>query len=82
MINLAAQAGVRYSFVNPEKYFDSNVTGFIHFTNEILKLKPKSYIYASSSSVYGDQKNYPINEKASLNSKIYMVLLKYLMRLI
>jgi len=69
VINLAAQAGVRYSFTNPEKYFDSNITGFINFTNQILKLKPKTYIYASSSSVYGDQNNYPIKEKAPLLSK-------------
>ena len=69
VINLAAQAGVRYSFINPKKYFDSNVTGFINFTNEILKLNPEKYIYASSSSVYGDQVNFPIGEKTNLLSK-------------
>ena len=53
IINLAAQAGVRYSISNPEKYFDSNIKGFFNML-EIAKIKKiKHFIYASSSSVYG-----------------------------
>jgi UDP-glucuronate 4-epimerase len=53
IINLAAQAGVRYSVSNPEKYFESNIKGFFNML-EIAKIKKiKHFIYASSSSVYG-----------------------------
>ena len=56
-INLAAQAGVRYSFKNPQKYIDSNITGFTNIL-EIMKFLNLNLIYASSSSVYGDSKNF------------------------
>ena len=57
IINLAAQAGVRYSFENPQKYIDSNITGFVNLMKSLKTLKIKRLIYASSSSVYGDCKN-------------------------
>lgn len=53
VINLAAQAGVRYSIENPRAYIDSNVTGFTNILEACRKYQIKNLIYASSSSVYG-----------------------------
>tara|TARA_E500000178_G_scaffold205142_1_gene202760 strand:+ start:15956 stop:16933 length:978 start_codon:yes stop_codon:yes gene_type:complete len=61
IFNLAAQAGVRYSLINPESYLRSNLRGFINIL-ECAKIKKTKLIYASSSSVYGDQKKFPIKE--------------------
>jgi len=54
--HLAAQAGVRYSIINPESYLKSNVTGFFNILEFAKNNNVKKIIYASSSSVYGDQK--------------------------
>ena len=62
VINLAAQAGVRYSFENPQAYIDSNITGFINILENCKKYNIKSLIYASSSSVYGECNNSPFSE--------------------
>lgn len=62
VIHLAAQAGVRYSIYNPDVYFKSNLTGFQNILDLSRKYKIKHFIFASSSSVYGDQKKYPIKE--------------------
>ena len=67
-INLAAQAGVRYSLVNPKKYLKVNILGFINFL-KVLKKNTKKFFYASSSSVYGESSNFPLNEKEKLNPK-------------
>ena len=67
-INLAAQAGVRYSLVNPQKYLKVNILGFINFL-KVLKKNTKKFYYASSSSVYGESSNFPLNEKEKLNPK-------------
>lgn len=69
IIHLAAQAGVRYSMVNPQKYINSNILGFVNVIELSKMLKIKKLIYASSSSVYGDSKNFPVNEKLSINPK-------------
>ena len=53
VINLAAQAGVRYSLENPKTYIDSNIIGFYNLLECAKELKIKKIIYASSSSVYG-----------------------------
>ncbi len=67
--HLSAQAGVRYSLINKQKYFDANIQGFFNLI-EILKYKkPKLIFFASSSSVYGDSKKYPSSEKEILNPK-------------
>ena len=69
VIHLAAQAGVRYSMENPEKYLNTNILGF---SNLLEKLNPdnlKKILYASSSSVYGDTMNFPTNEKNKTNPK-------------
>ena len=63
VINLAAQAGVRYSINNPDKYIDSNIVGFMNVL-ECCKLFPiEKLIYASSSSVYGGNKKVPFSEE-------------------
>ena len=69
IIHLAAQAGVRYSLVNPNKYLDTNINGFNNVIKLIKKYKVDKFIYASSSSIYGDVKKFPINENYPLNPK-------------
>ena len=63
VIHLAAQAGVRYSIENPFTYIDSNIVGFINILEACRKNKIKNLIYASSSSVYGGNINYPFSER-------------------
>lgn len=53
VINLAAQAGVRYSLINPQAYIDSNIQGFFNILEACRHHKPRHFIFASSSSVYG-----------------------------
>ncbi len=65
VINLAAQAGVRYSLENPDAYFNSNIKGFYNLIEEIKKKKIKHFVFASSSSVYGESVKYPTLEKNS-----------------
>ena len=53
VLNLAAQAGVRYSFINPSEYIRTNINGFFNLIEISKTNKIKHFIYASSSSVYG-----------------------------
>ena len=53
VVNLAAQAGVRYSIENPMAYIDSNILGFLNILEGCRHNKIKHLVYASSSSVYG-----------------------------
>lgn len=53
VINLAAQAGVRYSLINPQSYVDSNITGFLNILEACRHFGTEHLVYASSSSVYG-----------------------------
>lgn len=53
VVNLAAQAGVRYSLENPQSYVDSNITGFLNILECARTCPPRHLVYASSSSVYG-----------------------------
>jgi len=62
IIHLAAQAGVRYSIKNPRTYFESNLEGFFNILEVSRHNKIKHLIYASTSSVYGDSKKFPLNE--------------------
>jgi len=62
VVNLAAQAGVRYSIEKPEKYFDSNLSGFFNLINLCKTHHVSHFVYASTSSVYGDQKKFPVKE--------------------
>ena len=67
VINLAAQVGVRYSEINPNAYIDSNILGFLNIVNLSLNYQIDKFIYASSSSVYGDNSKAPFKESLSLN---------------
>ena len=69
IIHLAAQAGVRYSFKDPQKYIEVNIFGFLNLIEEAKKNKIKKIIYASSSSAYGESKNFPLKETEKLNPK-------------
>ena len=62
VVNLAAQAGVRYSLENPHKYVQSNVVGFVNILECCRNYKIKHLIYASSSSVYGANTKIPFSE--------------------
>ncbi|MCY1151263.1 MAG: NAD-dependent epimerase/dehydratase family protein, partial [Sphaerochaetaceae bacterium] len=59
VINLAAQAGVRYSIDNPQAYIDSNIVGFFNVLEACRKYPVEHLVYASSSSVYGSNKKVP-----------------------
>ena len=76
--HLAAQAGVRYSIENPQKYYNSNIIGFTNLLEVLRKNKVKKIIYASSSSVYGDSKKFPLKENLILKPKnIYALSKKF-----
>lgn len=62
VINLAAQAGVRYSLENPLAYVDSNIVGFVNILECCRHYKIKHLVYASSSSVYGENDKIPFSE--------------------
>ena len=62
IIHLAAQAGVRYSIKNPRTYFKSNLEGFFNVLEISRHNNIKHLIYASTSSVYGDSKKFPLSE--------------------
>ena len=64
VIHLAAQAGVRYSIDKPRAYFKSNLEGFFNILEISRQNKIKHLIYASTSSVYGDSKIFPLSEKS------------------
>jgi UDP-glucuronate 4-epimerase len=61
VVNLAAQAGVRYSLTNPHAYLESNLHGFLNILEACRYNKTEHLIYASSSSVYGANKNMPFS---------------------
>jgi len=70
VVNLAAQAGVRYSLKNPQAYIQSNVVGFTNILECCRHFKIKHLVYASSSSVYGLNKKVPFNTKDEVNHPI------------
>ena len=61
VVNLAAQAGVRYSLTNPTSYIDSNICGFTNVLEGCRHNNVKHLVYASSSSVYGSNTNMPFS---------------------
>jgi UDP-glucuronate 4-epimerase len=70
VINLAAQAGVRYSIENPDVYIQSNITGF-HYILEACRNYPvKNLVHASSSSVYGKNTNFPFSEVDKVDTPV------------
>jgi len=61
VVNMAAQAGVRYSLINPYTYIDSNINGFINILEGCRHHEVKHLVYASSSSVYGANTKMPFS---------------------
>lgn len=70
VVNLAAQAGVRYSIENPSAYIQSNIVGFSNILEECRNFKIKHLVYASSSSVYGGNTNLPFSEKNGVDHPV------------
>lgn len=70
VINLAAQAGVRYSLENPQTYLDNNITGFLNILEGCRYHPVKHLIYASSSSVYGSNKKMPFKTSDTVDHPV------------
>ena len=70
VVNLAAQAGVRYSIDNPSVYVDSNLTGFANVLEGCRNTKVKHLVFASSSSVYGSRTDGPFKEDQDVSHPI------------
>jgi len=70
VVNLAAQAGVRYSLERPEAYVDANVVGFLNVLEGCRAVQPRHLVYASTSSVYGANGKLPFNVHDGANHPI------------
>ena len=70
VINLAAQAGVRYSLTNPHAYIDANIQGFINILEACRHFECKHLTYASSSSVYGGNTKLPFSEHDAVDHPV------------
>lgn len=70
VVNLAAQAGVRYSITNPEAYISSNVVGFFNILEACRSNPVKHLVYASSSSVYGTNKKIPYSTSDKVDNPV------------
>ena len=70
VVNLAAQAGVRYSLENPAAYIQSNLVGFGHILEGCRHHGVENLVYASSSSVYGGNRNLPFHEQQPVNHPV------------
>ena len=70
VIHLAAQAGVRYSILNPHAYADSNLVGFLHILEGCRHTSVEHLVYASSSSVYGGNAKLPFSEHDNIDHPV------------
>ena len=70
VINLAAQAGVRYSIENPDSYIQANLVGFLNVIECCRKFNIEHFVYASSSSVYGGNIKMPFSEIHSVDHPV------------
>jgi UDP-glucuronate 4-epimerase len=70
VINLAAQAGVRYSIENPDAYIQSNIVGYLNILEMCRHHKVEHLLYASSSSVYGANKKVPFSTEDQVDNPI------------
>lgn len=70
VVNLAAQAGVRYSIENPRAYIDSNLIGFFNILEACREHPVEHLVYASSSSVYGGNTKIPFSEEDRVDSPV------------
>jgi len=71
-VHLAAQAGVRYSLVNPQAYVDANVVGFMNILEGCRHAGVQHLVYASSSSVYGGNTRMPFSEHDNIDHPVSM----------
>jgi UDP-glucuronate 4-epimerase len=70
IVNLAAQAGVRYSIENPEAYIQSNIVGFFNILEACRHNEVEHLVYASSSSVYGANKKIPFSTEDKVDKPV------------
>ncbi len=70
VVNLAAQAGVRYSLQDPHAYVNTNIVGFMNILEQCRQSNIKGLIYASSSSVYGGNKVIPFSESQNVSKPL------------
>jgi UDP-glucuronate 4-epimerase len=70
VVNLAAQAGVRYSLQNPHAYVDSNVVGFVNILEGCRHNGVEHFVYASSSSIYGGNERMPFSEHDNVDHPV------------
>lgn len=70
VVNLAAQAGVRYSITNPDTYVESNLIGFYNILEACRHYPVEHLVYASSSSVYGSNKKIPYSTKDKVDNPV------------
>lgn len=70
VVNLAAQAGVRYSIENPYAYIDSNIVGFLNLLECVRHNPVRHFVYASSSSVYGGNTKTPFSEEDRVDNPV------------
>ena len=70
VVNLAAQAGVRYSITNPDVYIESNIIGFYNILEECRHHPVEHLVYASSSSVYGSNKKVPYSTDDKVDNPV------------
>lgn len=70
VVNLAAQAGVRYSIDNPDAYIQSNIVGFFHILEACRRYPVEHLVFASSSSVYGGNKKVPFSVKDQVDKPV------------
>lgn len=70
VIHLAAQAGVRYSLVNPRAYIDSNIVGFLNILESSRRCRVEHLVYASSSSVYGANTRMPFSVRDNVDHPV------------
>lgn len=74
VVNLAAQAGVRYSIENPYAYIDSNIVGFLNLLECVRHNPVRHFVYASSSSVYGGNTKTPFSEEDRVDNPVSSML--------
>ena len=70
VVHLGAQAGVRYSEINPSAYVHSNLVGFANVLESVRQMPPKHTVFASSSSVYGADAQVPFREDSALGKPL------------
>lgn len=70
VVNLAAQAGVRYSITNPDVYIESNILGFYNILEACRRYPVAHLVYASSSSVYGTNKKIPYSTEDKVDNPV------------